>query len=170
MLFWFLACGPKAAPADWTDISDEVAVFGTEAELALGDARPFDGEPVTLAEQAFAEAELTLARMKQGGPELLGWVEQVQALCAVASEEPALRAASAARLGDAARLAWEQVLLADAPPLPEDLAGAAEHEKSELRAVYYQLGLEAYRAAQSAAEAGDPWHAHAAWGLRQLRG
>ena len=39
MLLWLLACGPKAPPADWTDVSDQFAVAGSEAELPLGEPR-----------------------------------------------------------------------------------------------------------------------------------
>ena len=170
MFFWLLACGPKAPPADWTDVSEQLAVAGTEAELPLGEGRPFEAEPESEAERAFAQAELAVASMHAGGPTVLGQVEVVQALCALASEDPALEAAAAARLGDAARLAWDAVLLADAPPLPDDLAAAADHERGELRAVYYALALEAYQQARAGTAPGDPWHAHALWGLRQLRG
>ncbi len=191
------ACAPKSPPEGSVDISESVGIrapvadpvippaaptpsFTGPAPLPLGQALPWEGEPATEPQRAFAEAEARLDALQRSLEpsmsiaEVLAVVEGAEAVrveLKAAAAEPELAGPAAVRMGDALRLADSACLATDGPPDtadPESLA--REAARAEACAPLGEGALTTYRAALEINDPAGPWHRHAQWALAVLTG
>jgi len=182
-----LACAPRKPPEGSVEISASlqepvgeasatptgppaplpIPVMTGAVPLPLGVGRPWEGAASTEAQRAFVRAEDALRLMGDGLEpvmsldEALGYTqraEEVRSLLSVSSLEAELRGPSAARLGDAQRLASSACRSAVEAGDLEEACGPLTDGASAA----YELGLE---------QTGDQpqWHGHITWALQDLR-
>lgn len=191
------ACAPKSPPEGSVDISEEVGVqdtvepaaaplplptptFSGPVPLPLGQARPWEGEPATEAQRAFAEAEDALDLLSRKLQDSMSvadalafteGAEGIRQLLKAASAEPGLAGPAAVRMGDALRIADQACLAVDELPDPGDtLAIEREAARAEACAPLGEGALTTYRAALDMNAPDTPWHRHARWALGVLAG
>ncbi|MCB9766093.1 MAG: hypothetical protein H6739_40330 [Alphaproteobacteria bacterium] len=158
-----------------------VEMPSADAPLPLGTALPFEGAPKTAAQQAFVDGEAILQEMHAAAApkspadsqrlaiEATEQAEAAIALFETASAEAELSLPSAARAGDAWRLAAEATRRTQ-PPIHVPPEGEVPF-RAEVAAIAAELeakAFDSYHVVLVSRVVDERWKAHARWAVAQL--
>ena len=177
LLLLLLNCAAKAPPADATQVSLGITPppqvsLELVAPVLPGEARPWQGPPITAPQRAFDDAERMLSRLLDGPASLeagFDVAELILAQLGAASGDPALRAPAACRAGDTYRLLAQTALT---QKLPGSIGALeASDTRAALRASAEDvaaLSRGAYELVLTLPEPDPRWVGHARWGAKEL--